>query len=156
MWSNFNKMNQQKYIMFAILLLLVGGLIYLGFKKLPQGKCVENLSTNIDSEEPLDNSNESKLDGKRFFISKCASCHSVIKNTVGPALSGLNDRGPWNDSKKLYNYIRKSESLDGNRYIDSLRKVFGSKHMAFPDLSDEEISAILKYINLEYRKPIVD
>jgi cytochrome c2 len=142
-------MNQQKYIMFGIMLLLVIGLVYLGAIKLSQSRNFESPSTKIDFEKTVNSSNANKIDGKSFFISKCAPCHNVFKNGVGPALSGLNDRGGWNDSKKLYNYIRDPKSLENN-YVDSLRKVYGTKHIAFPDLSDEDIKAILIYINVDY------
>ena len=147
-------MNQQKYIVSAILLLLVGGVVYFSVKEFLHDKNLKNPSTNIDYKEPVDSLTESKPDGKRFFLSKCASCHNAFKDMVGPALSGLSDRGHWNDSKKLYNYIREPGFFEKNKYIDSLRHVYGSKHTAFPDLSDEEIDAILRYINVEYSRPV--
>lgn len=74
----------------------------------------------------------------------------VLKDATGPALSGIIERGPWKDSKKLYKYIREPESLKRNKYIDSLRKTYGTNHIAFPNLTDDEIQAILRYINSEY------
>jgi cytochrome c2 len=149
-------MNQQKYIMPAVLLLVVGTAIYLGFRKFPMGKDSRNTSTIIDYDEPVDTLNKLRSNGKRFFNSKCASCHMVLKDATGPALSGITERGPWKDSAKLYNYIREPESFGKNKYIDTLRSKFGSNHLGFPDLTDMEIEAILKYINAEYRRPVVD
>jgi cytochrome c2 len=149
-------MNQQKYIMSAILLIVVGAAIYFGIKEFPQGKDIVNSSNKIDYDNPIDSLTETQLDGKRIFQSKCASCHLVFKNATGPALSGVTKRGPWSDSIKLYLYIRKPESFSQSKYIDSLRKMYGFNHMAFPDLTDEEISAILRYINVQYKIPVVD
>lgn len=154
--GNFIIMNQQKYIMAAILLLVVGAAIYLGFSKFPHMKDSKNTSTIIDYDEPVDTLNQLRSDGKRIFFIKCASCHSVLKDATGPALSGITERGPWKDSKKLYKYIREPKSFPKSKYVDSLRQVYGSNHMAFPDLTDNEIEAILRYINVEYRSPVVD
>ena len=142
--------------MSAILVLVVGAAIYLGFRKFPQGKDSENTSTIIDYDEPTDTLTKLRSDGKRFFNSKCASCHQVLKNATGPALFGITERGHWMDSEKLYKYIREPESFKKSKYIDSLRQVYGSNHMAFPDLTDNEIKAILNYINVEYKRPVVD
>jgi cytochrome c2 len=154
--GNFIIMNQQKYIMSAVLVLVVGAAIYLGFRKFPEGKHVENISTIIDYDEPNDTLNKLRSDGKRVFNSTCASCHQVQKDATGPALSGVTERSPWKDLKKFYKYIREPESFQKNKYIDSLRKTYGSNHMAFPDLTDNEIEAILRYIKVEYRRPVVD
>jgi cytochrome c2 len=97
-----------------------------------------------------------QADEKKLFISQCASRHNLIKNGTGPALAGIEERGLWHDRKKLCEYIRTPSSIEKSKYIDSLRKVYGSEHMAFPDLTDDEISAILEYINVDYTRPIVD
>lgn len=54
MWRNFIILNQHKYIMSAVLVLVVGAAIYLGFRKFPQVKDSENTSTLIDYDEPID------------------------------------------------------------------------------------------------------
>jgi len=129
--------------------LLVIGLIYLGAKKLSQSYKLEGSSNHMDFDKKIFRSSANEIDGKSFFINKCAPCHNVFKSGVGPALSGLNDRGGWSDSKKLYNYIRDPQSVEKNNYLDSLRNVYGTKHIGFPDLSDEEIRATLRYLDVE-------
>jgi cytochrome c2 len=143
-------MNQRKYIMYAILLVVVGGVIFLVSKRFTSSKNFENPSTIIDFAKTVDSSHDHNVDGKSLFLTKCASCHNLIRDMAGPALAEIRDRGSWSDSKRLYNYIRHPESLDRNKYIDSLRKVYGTKHLAFPELSDEEIKAILSYLNADY------
>ena len=44
-------------------------------------------------------------DGKALFQTNCASCHAVGKKLTGPALAGVEGRGPWSDRKKLYAWI---------------------------------------------------
>ena len=38
--------------------------------------------------------------GKAVFMSKCASCHNVLKKATGPALAGLEERHKWADHKE--------------------------------------------------------
>lgn len=147
-------MNQQKYILSAVLVVVVGAAIFLGFKKFPQDS--ENTSTIIDYDEPIDTLSKLRSDGKRVFMSRCASCHHVLKDATGPALSGITERGPWKDSKMLYKYIREPNSFQKSKYVDSLRQVYRFNHTAFPDLTDYEIEEILRYINVKCKSPVLD
>ena len=142
--------------MSAVLVLIVGAAIYFGIKNFSQGKDSENTSTNIDNDKPVDSLTRIQLDGKMIFMGKCASCHAIFRNTTGPALFGATERGPWKDSIKLYKYIRNPESFGKSKYIDSLRQIYGFNHMGFPNLTGDEIRAIFRYINVEYRKPVSD
>ena len=156
MCGSFVRVNQQKYILSAILVLAIAAVTYWAFKKFPKEKDAENISTIIDYDKPADTLSYIAADGKRIFISNCASCHNVFKDGTGPRLAQVTERGPWKDSKKLYKYIRESASFQKNKYIDSLRNVYGvSYHIEFSDLNDNEIMAILQYINIEYTEPVV-
>src|SRR5688572_25045769 len=44
--------------------------------------------------------------GRQLFQQNCASCHSLDKDLTGPALLGVEARGPWGDRSKLFSYIR--------------------------------------------------
>ena len=147
MCRSFALMNQSKYLIYAILILLVVTGTYFVIQKISETKVVDNRPVVIDDYKPAEGLVTSSGDGKMLFMSNCASCHSIFKSLTGPALTGIEKRGPWSDSAKLYKYIRHPESFSGNKYIDSLRMYYGSKHMGFPDLSDNEIQKILKYIN---------
>lgn len=148
-------MNQIKYIMKALLLIFVGSLIYLGFKNFEKARYIRE-QARVAKYEPDVSLNEIQLDGKKLFLQNCASCHHPFKDMAGPSLAGTDERGPWHDRKVLYKYIRDPSILVKSEYVDSLRKVYGFKHMAFPDLTDDEISAILEYINVDHVRPIVD
>ena len=140
--------------MSAFLLIVVGAAIYFGFKKLSTGKDVRNPSTVIDYDEPVGILTKSQSDGKMLFMSKCASCHAIFKNVTGPALFGVSERGPWRDSIKLFRYIKHPELFNKMKYIDSLRQVYGFNHMAFPDLSNQDIKSILEYISKQDQRPV--
>lgn len=93
-------------------------------------------------------SSENALDGKALFNANCASCHRVDQDLTGPALQGVEDR--WPDKKKLYMWIRNSEAVlkTGDKYTNALVKKFnGARMVNFPNLTDEEIDAILRYLN---------
>jgi cytochrome c2 len=87
--------------------------------------------------------------GKALFMGKCASCHSIFKNSTGPSLIGFEERGPWTDRKSIYAWIRNpSAFMKINKYARDLRDQYGGTMMtAFPDITDAEIDAICAYIN---------
>ena len=87
-------------------------------------------------------------DGKALFNAKCASCHAIDKQLVGPALKGVEDR--WDDKKMLYEWVRNSAAVIKKGYpravavYNEYNKVQMSQ---FPELKDQDIDAILGYIN---------
>src|SRR5450631_1102221 len=86
-------------------------------------------------------------DGKALFQSDCASCHNPIKQVTGPALKGVTARVP--DQKLLHAWIRNNSAVlaSGNKYFNDLYVQFSKTPMnTFPQLTDPEIDAILKYI----------
>jgi cytochrome c551/c552 len=88
-------------------------------------------------------------DGKALYQTNCASCHALNKKLTGPALAGIEDRGPWADRKKLYAWIRNPSAFaKTDAYSANLLKEYSPTVMtAFPQLTDAEIDAIVTYIN---------
>jgi hypothetical protein len=87
-------------------------------------------------------------DGKALFNQKCASCHAIDKQLVGPALKGVEDR--WDDKKMIYEWVRNSASVIKKGYPRAVAVYaeFNKIQMtAFPELKDQDIDAILGYIN---------
>jgi cytochrome c2 len=92
-------------------------------------------------------------DGKQLFMDNCASCHNVIVKATGPALKGVEDR--WPDQAKLYAWIRNNKAFlaTGDKYANDLYIEYAKTAMTtFPNFKDNEIAAILKYIN-DYKDP---
>ena len=87
-------------------------------------------------------------DGKALFNQKCASCHAIDKQLVGPALSGVEDR--WDDKAMLYDWVRNSAAVIKKGYPRAVAVYNEYKKVqmtAFPELKNEDIDAILGYIN---------
>ena len=84
--------------------------------------------------------------GKSIFLQKCATCHSINMNLTGPALKGVAKR--WDDKKKLYEYIRNSQSVIANNdYAKALFYKWNKVPMPpFQYLSDDDINSILLYV----------
>ena len=100
-------------------------------------------------------SGASAQDGKALFSANCASCHKVDKDLTGPALMGVADR--WPDKAKLHSWIRNSSAVlaTGDKYANDLFLKWNKTAMTqFPNFTDAEIDAILKYI-ADYKPPVI-
>ena len=73
-------------------------------------------------------------DGKALFQQNCASCHAINKKLTGPALAGVESRGPWSDRKQLYSWIHNpAKFMTTNPYTQQLKTEMGGVMMTpFP------------------------
>ena len=89
--------------------------------------------------------------GKGLFKTNCASCHNknLADDMTGPALKGVNER--WADYPKedLYKWIRNSQLMitEGHPKAKALFAEYKSIMNAFPNLTDDEIAAMLYFID---------
>ncbi|MDQ3109250.1 MAG: c-type cytochrome [Bacteroidota bacterium] len=86
------------------------------------------------------------IDGKALFKANCSSCHnaSEVKST-GPGLKGVLGRIPGGDWK--YDWVHNSGKLiaSGDAYGVKLLAQYKTAMNPFPQLSNEQIDAILAY-----------
>jgi mono/diheme cytochrome c family protein len=99
------------------------------------------------------------LEGQKLYNANCASCHKVKQKLVGPALYGAEKR--WIDGAShagvdgktwLYKWIKNSSAVikDGNPYAVAIYNEYNKSVMtAFPQLTDENITNILAYIQAD-------
>lgn len=83
--------------------------------------------------------------GKIIFNANCASCHKLQGNLIGPELGGVEDRRT-NEWLKLW--IKDNAALRASGDSDAIaifNEYNGSVMTAFPQLSDDDIDAILAY-----------
>jgi mono/diheme cytochrome c family protein len=95
--------------------------------------------------------------GKKLFQSNCASCHNknMKDNMTGPALAGVEERWSKYPKEDLYNYIRESQKMINSGHPQALIVWEDWKPNVmsnFPNLSDEDIEAILSYIKEDVSK----
>ncbi len=87
-------------------------------------------------------------DGKALFMSNCASCHNPFKDATGPALQNIDKTFP---SKEWgYAWIHNSAAViaSGDKTANEIFVKYNKTAMtAFPQLSNAEIDAILKYVD---------
>ncbi len=93
-------------------------------------------------------------DGKALFMSNCAACHNPIKDATGPALQNMDKTFPSKDWG--YNWVHNSAALvaSGDPTATAIFNKFNKVPMTpFPQLSKEEIDAILKYVD-DFKAPV--
>lgn len=85
---------------------------------------------------------------ENIFTEKCSICHSINEDKIGPALAGTAAR--WGkDAEKLKAFIRNSQAYinTGDPYATKLYEKWNRSNMpAFPNLTDEELEALVVYI----------
>ncbi len=87
-------------------------------------------------------------DGKALFMSNCASCHNPLKDATGPALKDIDKTFP--DKEWGHKWVKNSQTLvaAGDPTAVAMFNKFGKVVMTpFPQLSNEDIDAILAYVD---------
>jgi mono/diheme cytochrome c family protein len=148
---------QVNYIAIAMLLLFSITIVYFFINKIvsandmSQGRATAN---NKMKSAMTDTVTQSVYLGKILFNNKCAACHTIFR-TDSYGFEGFADREPWNDREQLYAWIRNPEAFTKkNKYAQDLKAKYGSMMTAFPDLKNEEIDAIVDYVNFGNREKI--
>jgi cytochrome c2 len=88
-------------------------------------------------------------EGKQLFTTKCQACHSgdMKANSTGPALGGVETR--WTDNTKLHEWIKNNVKLTATGYAKAVEvsKLTPIVMQTFDELSDTQITAVLKYVD---------
>ncbi len=145
-------MNKQvNYIIYAMLLSLSLPIGYYFIDKIVSAETFSDKQPALIEDKtklPEPVMSKSAALGKILFNSKCAACHQIFKDATGPGILGFEERGPWKDRNKLYEWIRNpAEFMKNDPYTASLKEKYGSMMQSFPDITNEEIDAIVDYIN---------
>lgn len=84
-------------------------------------------------------------DGKAIFQSQCASCHSVNKQLIGPALANVDQR---HTEAWIMQFIRSSQKMvkSGDKQAAELFNKYQIVMPDHPDMTDLQIKSILSYI----------
>ena len=106
-------------------------------KKRKKGKSSSVKISRLKSQGP---------NGERLFRSYCAPCHHPTRKLIGPPLKDARKRVPTKDW--IYRWVRNPDALLKQRepYAYKLFEEYNyNRQTAFPDLSDQEIDAILDF-----------
>ena len=93
--------------------------------------------------------------GESLFKVQCAQCHNrnMVDNLTGPALGGVQERWAEYPEEDLYRWIRNSQAMiaEGHpRAVEVWNEWKPTVMNNFTNLTDEEISNLLVYINAVY------
>lgn len=128
----------------------------------PQAECGGAIEPYHVVGVPSYDASETELHGQKTFKSLCASCHKFDLILIGPALMGVEER--WVASGEyqgisgrdwLKRYIRNWQDPVKAGYPYALKMVqfHPSAMTSFPQLSDEDIEAILTFLKSPLAKP---
>ena len=108
--------------------------------------------TAATQENGLPSSEEAIEQGATLFNNNCTVCHQIHAEVVGPALAGVTERRPipW-----LKSFILNSQKMiqAGDEYAVELYNQYNKTLMPSFDFSDEELDAMLAYIQQESQAP---
>ncbi|HEY0059869.1 MAG TPA: cytochrome c, partial [Flavisolibacter sp.] len=86
-------------------------------------------------------------EGKQLFQQNCQTCHALDKKLTGPPLRGFTERGPWTDKNNIYAWVKNPAAfMQKDAYTQALKAEYGVIMQAFPNLSNEQIDAIVDYV----------
>lgn len=93
--------------------------------------------------------NPTPEEGKTIFSTRCAGCHNMNKDLVGPALAGLDQR---RSMEWIIGFIQSSQTMvkSGDKDAVAVFEKFNRIPMPdHPDLTDDNIKSIVEYIKAE-------
>ena len=138
-------MRQLKYPIYACLLLLF---FSIGLSLIIKLSKMEIVKESISA--PAETGHAQTLvmsKGELTFKNYCASCHSLSRDVVGPALNGVDERGPWSDRANLFKWVRNPPLfMQNDPYTQGLKAKFGTMMTQFPQLTDQELNDIFDFI----------
>jgi mono/diheme cytochrome c family protein len=85
--------------------------------------------------------------GEKVFKGNCASCHKPDKDMTGPMLKGAKAR--WEGNGDIYAWVKNSTAYiaTGNSYANALFTKWNKSVMTSQAVTNEEIDAILHYVD---------
>jgi cytochrome c2 len=148
-----SKLLQTKAMLYAMLALLLVVLSYVSFVKTekPDTGCATKTNEAFCGTESSQSLSPESQKGKELFLANCASCHNknMKDDLTGPALGGVETRWAAFPRKDLYQFIRGSQAMikEGHpRAVELWQKHKPTPMNDFPSLTDEDIEALLTYI----------
>ncbi|MFY0606887.1 MAG: c-type cytochrome [Cyclobacteriaceae bacterium] len=105
-----------------------------------------------DAEDALPTDEAVVAAGASLFKANCTQCHAVHEKVIGPALKGVSER---RSKDWLISWIRNSQKMiqSGDETAVALWEEYQKTAMPAYPFSDEEITSILAYVQVETANP---
>lgn len=140
-----------KYLIYACLLLGCFAILFFIFKTVSSTQQTER-NTYVVLDYPDTNMIQTEMvlsKGKLLFQQNCQSCHPLDRRADPQLLKGFSQRGPWTNRENVYEWLRNPAAfMKKNVYAKGLKEEYGVMMLAFPTLKNEDIDAIIDYINM--------
>lgn len=112
------------------------------------------INTHLNAQEAAGDPTESELNaelvsaGASLFKNNCQVCHEIHEQKIGPALADVNNKRPVDWIKA---FITNSQKViqSGDEYAVNLYNEFNQTLMTPFDFSDDELNAVIEYIESE-------
>ncbi|WP_308736865.1 MULTISPECIES: cytochrome c [Nonlabens] len=144
----FQDLSKAFGIIFTLLLMIVLVIFGTAFYVSTQSQTTAPIQEVAVVSKPAVELTDVQKQGKELFNTNCASCHKRYKKATGPALHGVTER---REKEWLYKWIKNSSALiaSGDPTAVKLYNEWNQSNMnAFPQLSNEQIDAILAYVEI--------
>ena len=139
-------MDQIKYLINACLILFCFVTVVFFYSITSSSKEANRKEVIIDY-VPSENGAETTLSKEKKLFQQNQSYHSLDKNINGPALRNFVESGPWHDKNNIYKWINNPAAFKAkDLYTQRLKAEYESVMTSFPQLTKEEIDAIIDYI----------
>lgn len=147
-----SKLLHAKAMLYAMLAFLLVVLTFVSFGRTESDTgCATKTNEAFCGTESSQSLSPEFQKGKELFVANCASCHNknMKDDLTGPALAGVETRWATFPRKDLYQFIRGSQAMIKNghpRAAELWQKHKPTIMNDFPGLTDENIEAILLYV----------
>ena len=93
-------------------------------------------------------------EGKSIFMTRCAACHNVNKQVIGPALNGIDKK---RSTEWIISFVHSSQTMvkNGDKDAVALFEQFNKIPMPdHPDLTADQIKNIIEFIKSESKAAV--
>lgn len=142
-------MQQLRYLSTAAFFLFLVFITATGFSHLFTTKPgdISQSPAAVYQQSLTDRTNEEFVAGKQLFEGyNCNACHRV-SGSHSDLFTAAVQNEYWTSTDKIADFLRNPDSYSKEPYIQERERIFDQKmHIAFPDITDEQMNLMYRYI----------